>query len=163
MRPALQLPARIGEEAHLLILTTPRSLPHVRLKIGVFGSIKPPLSPGKWMTRVLPFVNGWTVRLGYRGSGLLRGSCQMLATGVQCPVSYCHALDFHTSLQPSPLLVSRRPKTPPEGVGPCSRRSARSSRRGGVEIDGAKVPRRSRRRPNPGMRTTCSARTPTGV
>ena len=55
-------------------------------------------------------------------------------------------LDFHISLQFSPLLVSRRPENAPGGVGPCARRCARSSRRGGVEIDGAQVPRRSRRR-----------------
>ena len=55
-------------------------------------------------------------------------------------------LDFHKSLQFSPLLVSRRPENAPGGVGPCARRCARSSRRGGVEIDGAQVPRRSRRR-----------------
>ena len=50
------------------------------------------------------------------------------------------------SLQFSPLLVSRRPGNAPGGVRPCARRCARSSRRGGVEIDGAQVPRRSRRR-----------------
>ena len=50
------------------------------------------------------------------------------------------------SLQFSPLMVSRRPGNAPGGVGPCARRCARSSRRGGVEIDGAQVPRRSRRR-----------------
>ena len=55
-------------------------------------------------------------------------------------------LDFHISLQFSPLLVSRRPKKKSGGVGPCARWCARSSRRGGVEIDGAQVPRRSRRR-----------------
>ena len=53
-------------------------------------------------------------------------------------MSYYHALDFHAFLQSSPLLVSRRPKKTPGGVGPCSRRFSRSSRRGGVEIDGAK-------------------------
>ena len=57
-------------------------------------------------------------------------------------------LDFYISLQFSPLLVSRRPENAPGGVGPCARRCARSSRRGGVEIDGAQVPRRSRRRRN---------------
>ena len=57
-------------------------------------------------------------------------------------------LDFHISLQFSPLLVSRRPGNAPGGAGPCARRCARSSRRGGVEIDGAQVPRRSRRRRN---------------
>ena len=50
------------------------------------------------------------------------------------------------SLQFSPQMVSRRPGNAPGGVGPCARRCARSSRRGGVEIDGAQVPRRSRRR-----------------
>ena len=55
-------------------------------------------------------------------------------------------LGFNMSLQFSPLLVSRRPGNAPGGVGPCARRCARSSRRGGVEIDGAQVPRRSRRR-----------------
>ena len=55
-------------------------------------------------------------------------------------------LGFYISLQFSPLLVSRRPGNAPGGVGPCARRCARSSRRGGVEIDGAQVPRRSRRR-----------------
>ena len=55
-------------------------------------------------------------------------------------------LNFHTSRQLSPLLVSRRPENAPGGVGPCARKCARSSRRGGVEIDGAQVPRRSRRR-----------------
>ena len=55
-------------------------------------------------------------------------------------------LNFHTSRQLSPLSESRRPENAPGGVGPCARRFARSSRRGGVEIDGAQVPRRSRRR-----------------
>ena len=55
-------------------------------------------------------------------------------------------LGLYISLQFSPLLVSRRPGNAPGGVGPCARRCARSSRRGGVEIDGAQVPRRSRRR-----------------
>ena len=55
-------------------------------------------------------------------------------------------LGFYISPQFSPLLVSRRPGKAPGGVGPCARRCARSSRRGGVEIDGAQVPRRSRRR-----------------
>ena len=55
-------------------------------------------------------------------------------------------LDFYISLQFFPLLVSRRPENAPGGVGPSARRCARSSRRGGVEIDGAQVPRRSRRR-----------------
>ena len=45
-----------------------------------------------------------------------------------------------------PLLVSRRPENAPGGVGPCAGRCACFSRRGGVEIDGAQVPRRSRRR-----------------
>ena len=55
-------------------------------------------------------------------------------------------LNFHTSRKLSPLSESRRPESAPGGVGPCARRCARSSRRGGVEIDGAQVPRRSRRR-----------------
>ena len=71
--------------------------------ISSFDSTKPPLSPGKWMTCVLTFVNG-SVRLRYRGSGLLWGPGQMFATGVQCMVPYYHALDFHASLQPPPLL-----------------------------------------------------------
>ena len=55
-------------------------------------------------------------------------------------------LGLYISLQFSPLLVSRRPGNGPGGVGPCARRCARSSCRGGVEIDGAHVPRRSCRR-----------------
>ena len=55
-------------------------------------------------------------------------------------------LGFNISLQLSPQMVSRRPGNALGGVGPCARRCARSSRRGGVGIDGAQVPRRSRRR-----------------
>ena len=39
----------------------------------------------------------------------------------------------------SPLWVYRRPDNDPGGVGPCLGRCARSSRRGGVEIDGAET------------------------
>ena len=81
----------------------------------------------------------WIGSLGVIGNCLLRGSCYFFASEVQCLVSYCHALSFHTSRQSSPLLVSRRPEIPPGCVGPCARECARSSRRGGVKIDGAKV------------------------
>ena len=57
-----------GEESHLSILTTPRSLPMSVRQITVFDSTKPPSSPWEWMTRVLPFVSG-PVRLRYRGKG----------------------------------------------------------------------------------------------
>ena len=80
----------------------------------------------------------WTGSLGYIGNGLLRGSCQLFASGVQCLVSWNGALYFHTSRQPFPPPVSRQSESPPGDVGPCARRCARSSRRGGVEIDGAK-------------------------
>ena len=96
-----------------------------------------------WLFRPLLFPHG-KERIIRLESSLLSGS---LTPGRLASVCKPRGrLDFDMSLQFSPLLVSRRPGNAPGGVGPCARRCARSSRRGGVEIDGAQVPGRSRRR-----------------
>ena len=77
------------------------------------------------------------------GSSLLSGSLALGRLARACVL--WRWLNFHTSLQFPPPLVSRRPEKNPGGVGPCARQFARSSRRGGVKIDGAQVPRRSHR------------------
>ena len=106
MRPALQLPARMGEKAHLSILTTPRLLLHVRL------------ADHRFLLDKAAFI-AWEM------------------DDPRCPLRQW--IGSLRSLQSPPLLVSRRPESPPEGVGPCAKQCARSSRRCGVGINGAKV------------------------